>query len=197
MKSTHGAVWIAPHGARRATLALLMLLATAGIMGCGGSRSTQSIADSEAGTSAAEPLATATQVNTVEAQSVALGGESAAVPADSLPPDVTALASNSVAAPGAMVEIAARATPDVVEVSLWDGLRRPQSFAYDSTAGLWRARYRVPLGAQPGRLGLSVIARNGLELRHRVWVFVQVEHEAQEVAPEATPDSGLAPTSGS
>jgi hypothetical protein len=82
------------------------------------------------------------------------------------------------------VEVSARASADAAEVFLWDGIGRKQSFTYDSTSGIWRARYRVPLGAAADRLGLSVTARNRFDLRHRVWVFVRVERPASGTQPK-------------
>ena len=187
---------LAPRGVRAATLVLASLLATLSLMGCGGGRSERSFTTTDEGSTAPAPLASTPEV-AVPAQNASLGGEPEAVPADSLPPDVTALAADSLASPGESVEVAARATPDVVEVSLWDGIGRKQSFAYDSTAGLWRGRYRVPLGVQGDRLGLAVIAKNGLGLRHRVWVFLRIERGAPGESPDTKLETGAAPASGS
>ena len=94
------------------------------------------------------------------------------------------------------VEVEARTSPDVTEVFLADGIGRRQSFAYDSAACLWRARYRVPLGVTADRLGVSVTARNGLDLRHRVWVFLKIEREPQATPPATQPETKEAQTSG-
>src|SRR5258705_7274257 len=118
------------------------------------------------------------------------------VPADSLPPDVVATAEDSVATPGATVEVEAHASADAVEVFLWDGIGRKQSFAYDSTANVWRGRYRVPLGASGGRLGLAVTAKNGHDLRSRVWVFLRIERQAAVEKSEQHPESESAPATG-
>lgn len=187
----------APRGVRAAAFTLASLLATLSLMGCGGGRSERGVTTTnEEGSMAPAPPAS-TQAVAVPAQNASLGGEPEAVPADSLPPDVSALAADSLASPGESVEVAARTTPDVVEVSLWDGIGRKQSFAYDSTAGLWRGRYRVPLAVRGDRLGLAVIAKNGLGLRHRVWVFLRIERGAPGESPDTKLETGAAPESGS
>jgi hypothetical protein len=197
MKSLNGAAMPAPRGARAAALVLASILATLGLTGCGGGKSEQrfTTTDDDGIITAAPPVAA--PAIAVAAQNASLGGEPEAVPADSLPPDVAALAADSLASPGESVEVAARTTPDVIEVSLWDGIGRRQSFAYDSTAGLWRGRYRVPLGVQGDRLGLAVIAKNGLGLRHRVWVFLRIERGDPGGSPDTKLETGVAPASGS
>jgi hypothetical protein len=42
-----------------------------------------------------------------------------------------------------------------------------------------------------------VTAKNGLGLRHRVWVFVRVEREGQAGMEEKQSETGPAPSSGS
>jgi len=112
------------------------------------------------------------------------GGTAAAV--DSLPPDILATASSDYVAPGEIVEITAQGTADVVEVNLRDGRGKSIPLVYDAAAGQWRGRYRVPLRPETERIGLSVTAKNAENLRHRVWVFLQLNQLAGETAE---PDS--------
>jgi len=175
-------------------LGIAVIVAVLPVLGCGNHKSERAAAGSGGGPSATvEPYVSVVPASTEGMR--AQGSDSEAVPADSLPPDVTASASETLAFPGNTVEITARASADVVEVVLWDGIGRRQSFAYDTTAGVWRASYRVPLGISRDRLGLSVTAKNGRELRDRVWVFLQIQREAPaepEVAqPDSQPQSGL------
>ena len=152
------------------TTSIVTLLASLSLLGCGNRRSGNNLTDSNGDQGAVEPFTAVAQAADASPEAgVPQGRIPESVPADSLPPDVTAEAADSVVVPGATVELTAQASADAVEVFLWDGIGRKQSFTYDSTASLWRARYRVPLGAAAGRLGVSVTAKNGLDLRSRVF----------------------------
>jgi len=179
---------------RTATMTTIVsVLASLSLLGCGNGQ--RNVTESGAGQSGAvEPFTAVAQA--ADASQVPQVRIPESVPADSLPPDVVARASDGVASPGGTVEVAALASPDVVEVFLWDGIGRKQSFAYDSTANLWRARYRVPLRIGGDRIGLSVTAKNGRDLRSRVWVFVRIERPASEETQEKQPESESAPTTG-
>jgi hypothetical protein len=98
--------------------------------------------------------------------------EGAVVGPDALAPDLAVTMSDTLGLPGTSVQLTARTSPDVVGVTLWDGLGQKQAFVHDSTANLWRASYRVPLGASHGRLGLAVTARNPAGRWQRVWSFL-------------------------
>jgi hypothetical protein len=175
---------------RTATMvSIVTVLASLSLAGCGSDEGGRKADPGQTG--AIEPftsVASASDASVPPAVQPVRTNES--VPADSLPPDVVASAQDSVATPGATVEVEARASADAVEVFLWDGIGRKQSFSYDSTANVWRGRYRVPLGAPGGRLGLAVTAKNGLDLRNRVWVFLRIDRQASaetERQPEAAP----------
>lgn len=109
-----------------------------------------------------------------KAQLVALPTVTAA---DSLPPDVSAWGPDSVVTPGAVVEITAKASDDVVEMTLSDGIGKKQWMVYDEKENVWRTFYRVPVNGSCDRLGLSVTAKNNLNRWHRVWVFVEIQLE--------------------
>ncbi len=202
MKCNHWAETMAARGARGAEtkgiLSLVSILAVLGVLGCGsGSGERTATASGEGPGTPVEPFTAVAPASTDAALQVAsLGSSLEAVQADSLPPDVAALAADSLASPGETVEIAAQASADVVEVFLWDGIGRKQSFAYDSTAGVWRASYRVPLGISSDRIGLSVTAKNSLDLRHRVWVFLRIEPRAKAEQPATQPEAQAAPNTG-
>ena len=179
---------------RTATMAsIVTVLASLSLAGCGGSDGGNKVAATNE-TGAIEPFTSVASAS--DAPPAAQPVRTESVPADSIAPDVIAHASEDAAAPGASVEITAQASEDAVEVFLWDGIGRKQSFAYDTTAGEWRARYRVPLGFKGDKIGLSVTAKNGRDLRNRVWVFVRVERPASAEMPEKQPEPEPASTTG-
>jgi hypothetical protein len=55
----------------------------------------------------------------------------------------------------------------------------------------------VPLAFGGERLGVSVTARNGLDLRHRVWVFLKIEREPETTQPSTQPEGEEAQAPGS
>lgn len=106
--------------------------------------------------------------------------EGTVVTADSLLPDVSAFAADTLTYPGGTVEITARTSSDVTAVALWDGIGQKQAFTCDSEAKVWRITYRVPLKPLWERLGLSVTARNSAKKWRRVWVFLQLQGQAPQ-----------------
>ena len=103
---------------------------------------------------------------------------------DSLPPDVSASATDSLVVPGAVVEITAQSSVDATLLTLWDGLGKRQSFVYDEAGKLWRTYYRVPLKGSE-RVGLSVTAWNERGRWRRVWVFLNVDRGGRGAVPVA------------
>lgn len=95
--------------------------------------------------------------------------------ADSLPPDVTAFAPDSLVTPGNVVEITAQASTDAATVTLTDRLGHKYPFVYDTEAKAWRVHYRVPIQTRIDKLGLSVTATSGANRWKRVWVFLGIE----------------------
>ena len=106
----------------------------------------------------------------------------AAPQADSEPPDVVASIAESVATPGSVVTVTATGSPDVVTMTLADGLGKPKALSYDASANVWKTSYRVPLKAAAARLGFSITATNSRQQWRRVWVFPKAERA--EVACE-------------
>jgi hypothetical protein len=106
---------------------------------------------------------------------------------DAVPPAVSAVLSHVEAEPGEIIEVSAKGSSDVAEITLADGMEKPEPMTYDSTSGLWRTYYRVPLKVTTDRIGLSLTARNGLDRWRRVWVFVTVRgDESQQADSTAT-----------
>lgn len=96
----------------------------------------------------------------------------------SMPPDIIATASNTRVVPGEVIEIAVQATPDVVEMSLWDGIGDRQALVYDAGAKAWRISYRVPLQLPWERTGLAITAKNEASRWCRSWVFIEMQKAA-------------------
>lgn len=174
----------------RAMVALALIASVAGLMlaGCGKKQDAGTVVGTAARPAdyAGPPIESASPVPAQGAGERGAGGEgSAAVPADSLAPDLVVSVSDTLGLKGRSVDVTTRTSADVIGVTLWDGLGQKQAFAYDSTADFWRASYRVPLGASHERLGLAVTARNHAGKWRRVWVFLKTAPEAPraEVAP--------------
>jgi hypothetical protein len=168
----------------RGALALALITLAIVAIGCGGQKQARTSSNASTGqeavaASAAGPMAPPYSAPLEVGRSQAVyGPEVAPASSDSLPPDVAASITESLIAPGTVIEVTAKGSPDVEEVLLSDGLGKPQRFAYDSAADLWRASYRVPVRIRGERLGLSVTAKNDIGRWRRVWVFVGPKTEA-------------------
>jgi len=101
---------------------------------------------------------------------------------DAPPPEVTASVADTLVIPGTIIDVTAEGSPDVVEMTLSDGIGRKQAFTYDAGSALWHTSYRVPMRV-PERLGLSVTAKNSLSRWRRVWVFVSAARPAVQEEP--------------
>jgi hypothetical protein len=159
-------------------LTLLVASCTVGLLtiGCG---------KQDAKTAATEAVATEAGGNVVAASATPVPAEQTAesTPAaeepaaagELLPPDLAGSVSEEFAAPGDIVEITAEGTSDVVEVTLTDARGKTQSLTHDSSLGIWKTLYRVPLRTATDRLGLSLTAKDSSNGWRRVWVFVNVQ----------------------
>ena len=96
------------------------------------------------------------------------------IPVDALPPDVAASVTETIAAPGGVVEILAEGSPDVTAVTLTDAVGKKYPFEYQAATDRWRVLYRIPIRAHGEQLGLSVTAANGSNRWKRIWVFVDI-----------------------
>ena len=164
----------------RGALALALITLAIVAIGCGGEKQAQTSSSTSTGQEAVAASTAGTMVPPHTGGEVAAASgpvEIAAVTNDSLPPDVDASIGESQVTPGTIIEVTAKGSPDVQEVLLSDGLGKPQRFAYDSTADLWHASYRVPVRIPGERLGLAVTAKNELSRWRRVWVFVGAQPE--------------------
>lgn len=164
---------------------MLVALAVGLVLSSCGNGGHEPVAEQSATPPAAE-VAVASLTDESQAESV--GSTSGALDVPATPaPDLDATVTQSVVLPGDSVEVIARATPDAVTVTLWDGYQDRQPFTYDAATNLWRAVYRVPLRASWDRLGLSVTARNDANRWGRVWVFLNMKEEGS-VAPDSLGD---------
>src|SRR5437667_442559 len=116
-------------------------------------------------------------------------GEAPATHPDSMPPDLAVSVGDTLVTPGETVELTARGTPDVVEVTLWDGVHERLAFARDAEGNTWRVQYRVPLRLKSERLGLSVTAKNEAGRWRRVWLFLKLRDGASETRADSTSSS--------
>jgi hypothetical protein len=165
----------------RSALALALITLAILAIGCGGQEQGQSSSSASVGeeaVAASASVAAAPPSTAGDGQMVSGPETIAAVTNDSLPPDVAASVTETLVTPGTIIEVTAKGSPDVEEVLLSDGIGKPQRFAYDSAADLWRASYRVPVRVVGDRLGLAVTAKNELHRWRRVWVFVGMQQEA-------------------
>jgi hypothetical protein len=138
-----------------------------------------------ASTTSGAPAAEATTDACADAESSS-SGESAASQAASEPPDVIASIADSLSLPGSVVTVVATGSPDVVSMTLADGLGRSKTLAYDSNTKLWTTTYRVPLKAASERVGLSVTAKNAQEQWRRVWLFPAARQSEVASRPDSS-----------
>lgn len=110
-------------------------------------------------------------------------GEHTARSAASEPPDVIASIADSLIVPGGIVEVTAQASPDVVAVTLTDGISKPKAMSYDPATSVWRTSYRIPLRAATERVGISITATNPQRQWRRVWIFTK--SQAVQVAADS------------
>ena len=146
-------------------------------LGCGEQKDRAAVQTSAAPVASLEQPASAVVAATgAVTPEAGLGGEGgSATSADSLPPDVTAFAPDSLVTPGNVVEITAQASTDATMLMLTDRLGHKYAFTYDTDAKAWRVHYRVPIQTRIDLLGLSVTATNGANRYKRVWVFLKIE----------------------
>jgi len=175
---------------KRNAIVLASVVAALLAAGCGKHEDEQAAGGPAASQAAGfEPASETTQAVSGPAQAeLGAPAESrGAVSVDSLPPDLSVSAPDTLIVRGKPVEIIALGTPDVGEVTLWDGIGQKQPMTYDFEAKVWRAFYRVPLATTRERLELSVTAKNGVNKWRRVWVFLRIQRDAPEVTPEPAP----------
>lgn len=162
------------------------------ISSCGGSRTESASVATESSTA---PVNESSMVPAVAVSSPAaavpasMPGPLTTSPGEGLPPEIAIGEMATVVAPGEPISFTVYGTPDVTEMSLWDGINDRQPFLHDASGDVWRVDYRVPLRPKQERIGLSVTAKNELGRWRRVWVFLQIASTAQ--VAEAQPDSVL------
>jgi hypothetical protein len=160
-------------------------------VGCGGHHDEQAASGTSQSLLVASSATPAASVQGTSPAQVSGAGEgTAALSADSLPPDVSVTVADTLVDAGGSVELTAQGSPDVVGVTLSDGLGSKQPFAYDAATDTWKVYYRVPVRARVDRLALSVTATNAPQRWRRVWLFLTVRREAPAAA---VPDSSTKP----
>jgi len=115
---------------------------------------------------------------TTATEGAAIPAAEGTTPVDALPPDVAASVTETIAAPGGVVEILAEGSPDVTAMTLTDGVGIKYPLTYQAATDRWRVLYRIPIRAHGEQLGLSVTATNGANRWKRIWVFVDLGRDA-------------------
>jgi hypothetical protein len=151
------------------------------LVGCGGQKDDQAASSTGSGQAlvvaqASTPVEPARGTTSAQ-MAVAQGEGIAAASADALPPDVAVTVADTLVFPGSSVELTAEGSPDVVGVTLADGLGRKSPFVYEAATDTWKVFYRVPMKSRTERIALSVTATNAPQRWRRVWVFLSVQHE--------------------
>jgi len=163
--------------ARTKKVAVITATAVVAFLALGCGQQKQAAVETGAGTVATTDQTTQTMVASagMPTPETGLGGEGLRADAvDSLPPDVTAFAPDTLIVPGAVVEITAQGSTDVTSMTLTDPIGHKYPMLYDTEAKAWRVHYRVPLRTHIDRLGLSITAANGTNRWKRVWVFLDI-----------------------
>lgn len=176
-----------------AALALLATLAFAA--GCGSNRGSKA-EDGDVATVVAVPAyetsADAHASHAAMPGEVAVQATQPVAEAGGMPPDIIVTASSTSVTPGEVIDVVVQATPDVTEVSLWDGLNDRQALAWDADAKAWHVSYRVPLRLPWARTGLAITAKNDAQRWCRSWVFIEMQQTAPPADSAATGPAPLA-----
>lgn len=109
-----------------------------------------------------------------------------------LPPEIAIAEMDTLVTPGQPVRVTVYGTPDVTEISMFDGVNDRQALVHDTEHDTWSVDYRVPLRSKSDRIGLSLTAKNGANRWRRVWVFLKVGSPSSVTTTahvEAAPDS--------
>lgn len=163
------------------------LIAVLVMFGCGGEP--QSASSSSSGDASTQTLVVSGPAGAgTSAVAAVQQGEAGQteLAAEDLIPDLTVSVEDTTVVPGEYVEILARGTEDVDRIVMYDGLHERRAFAFDSTTGLWKAYYRVPLQPRSPRIALSVTASNHAARWRRVWLFLNAASETAAV-PQPEP----------
>ena len=157
----------------------LMIAASAMVaflaLGCGEQKEKATVQTSAAPAAMEQTPSTVVAATRTTTPEAGVEGTGLTTSADSLPPDVTAFAPDSLVIPGNVVEITGQASTDATALTLTDRLGHKYPFVYDTEAKAWRVHYRVPIQSHVDRLGLSVTATSGTNRWKRVWVFLKIE----------------------
>jgi hypothetical protein len=165
------------------------------LSGCGGDRGATKVASTSTPapvieTSSAGAAMPASAGPVVPGATVALSQGSTSNPAgEGLPPEIAIGDLETRVTPGQVVEVTVYGTPDVTEMSLWDGRGDRVAMLHDEARDVWTAKYRVPIRSREDRIGLSVTARNESSRWRRVWVFLHLGDGAVHQESEAPADS--------
>lgn len=168
--------------------------ATLLLSGCGGEKKSGGAVAEVSRPAAVESVVPAVATSpAAPARTAALSQGSTANGLDGiLPPEIALAEMDTLVMPGQPVRVTVYGTPDVTEISLFDGLNDRQALVHDTEHDTWSVDYRVPLRNKSDRIGLSLTAKNGANRWRRVWVFLKVGSPSTVTTAahvEAAPDS--------
>ena len=157
--------------------------ATLLLSSCSGEKKSASIAQSSPATSVENVVPAVATSPAAPAQTAALSqGSTANGLEGSLPPEIALGEMDTLVTPGQPVHVTVYGTPDVTEISMFDGLNDRQALVHDTEHDTWSVDYRVPLRSRSDRIGLALTAKNGANRWRRVWVFLKVGSPSSTVA---------------
>ena len=155
--------------------------ATLLLSGCG-EKKHERVAQASPPASVADVVPAVATAPAAPAQNAALSQGSTANGLDgSLPPEIALGEMDTLVTPGQPVHVTVYGTPDVTEISMFDGLNDRQALVHDTAHDTWSVDYRVPLRSKTDRIGLSLTAKNGANRWRRVWVFLKVGSSSSAV----------------
>ena len=166
--------------------------ATLLLSGCGGEKKSGSTVAQVSQPSAVENVVPAVSTSpAAPAQNAALSQGSTANGLDGiLPPEIALAEMDTLVTPGQPVRVTVYGTPDVTEISMFDGVNDRQALVHDTEHDTWSVDYRVPLRSKSDRIGLSLTAKNGANRWRRVWVFLKVGSTASVPTAHVEPAVG-------
>ena len=169
--------------------------ATLLLWGCGREKKSEPVAQANRPAAVENVMPAVATTSAAPVQNAALSQGSTANGLDGvLPPEIALGEIDTLVTPGQPVHVTVYGTPDVTEISMFDGLNDRQALVHDTEHDTWSVDYRVPLRSKSDRVGLSLTAKNAANRWRRVWVFLKVgspatASTAAQVQPAATPDS--------
>lgn len=163
------------RGGEVLVMSFAVAAATLLLSGCGGEKKSEPVAEASRPATVESVMPAVASAPAGQVQNAALSQGSTANGLDGiLPPEIALGEIDTLVTPGQPVHLTVYGTPDVTEISMFDGLNDRQALVHDTEHDTWSVDYRVPLRSKSDRVGLSLTAKNGANRWRRVWVFLKV-----------------------